>query len=88
MNAVAIRDLRNRTADVIKTVERGEVVTLTNRGRPIARIVPIEPAPRKPHWTIEELLSVPQTDPGMRDVLRAIGSDEQDWLERDRVERD
>jgi prevent-host-death family protein len=41
MEQVAIRTLNQHTTDVIARVERGEVVEITNRGRPVARIVPI-----------------------------------------------
>lgn len=37
---VSARDLRNRTAEVVAAVEAGESVTLTNRGEPVADIVP------------------------------------------------
>ncbi|MBZ5608864.1 MAG: type II toxin-antitoxin system prevent-host-death family antitoxin [Acidobacteriia bacterium] len=40
-----ILDLRYRTKDVLKAVERGETVTVFHRGKAKARIVP-EPAPR------------------------------------------
>lgn len=38
---VAIRTLNQHTTDVIARVERGQVVEITNRGRPVARIVPV-----------------------------------------------
>jgi prevent-host-death family protein len=37
---VSIRELRNRTGDVVAAVQAGEPVTLTSRGEPIADIVP------------------------------------------------
>lgn len=37
---VGIRELRNRTGEVIDAVEAGERVVLTRHGRPIADIVP------------------------------------------------
>jgi len=37
-----IVDLRYRTKDVLKAVERGEEVTILSRGKEKARIVPIE----------------------------------------------
>lgn len=37
---VSVRDLRNRTAEVVAAVEAGEAVVLTNRGEPVADIVP------------------------------------------------
>jgi prevent-host-death family protein len=38
---IPIRTLNQDTAGVLARVEGGEVVEITNRGRPIARIVPI-----------------------------------------------
>lgn len=40
MRAVSIRELRNRTADVVAAVEAGERIVLTSNGRPIADVVP------------------------------------------------
>ena len=40
MNAT-ILDLRYRTKDVLKAVERGETVTVLYRGKPKARILPL-----------------------------------------------
>ena len=43
---VGIRDLKSHLSEILERVERGEVVSVTNRGRPIARIVPaIDAAP-------------------------------------------
>ena len=41
-----IVDLRYRMKDVLKAVERGETVTVTYRGKPKARIVPISEKPK------------------------------------------
>ena len=41
MAQVPIRQLNQDTAGVLARVERGETVEITNRGRAIARIVPI-----------------------------------------------
>jgi prevent-host-death family protein len=38
---IAMRTLNQNTAEVLARVERGETVEITNRGRPIARIVPV-----------------------------------------------
>jgi prevent-host-death family protein len=37
---VSVRDLRNRTNEVVRCVEAGEQVTLTVNGQPVADIVP------------------------------------------------
>ena len=41
MGQVPIRELNQDTAGVLARVEAGEVVEVTNRGRPVARIVPV-----------------------------------------------
>jgi prevent-host-death family protein len=45
MDQIPIRSLNQDTAGVLARVEKGEVVEITNRGRPIARIVPISDNP-------------------------------------------
>lgn len=43
------RDLRNNSGSVLHSVEAGETYTITSRGRPVARLVPItEAAPDLP----------------------------------------
>lgn len=37
------RELRNRSGEVLHAVEAGETYTVTNRGKPVARLVPITP---------------------------------------------
>lgn len=41
MNGVTIRDLRNRSADVLRRVERGESLTVTRDGEPVATVAPL-----------------------------------------------
>lgn len=40
-HAVGLRDLRHHTSEVMARVRRGEIVDITERGRLIARIVPV-----------------------------------------------
>jgi prevent-host-death family protein len=39
---VGIRELKNGASAYIERVEHGEVITVTRRGKPVARIVPAE----------------------------------------------
>jgi prevent-host-death family protein len=41
MEQIPIRTLNQDTAGVLARVEQGEIIEITNRGNPIARIVPI-----------------------------------------------
>lgn len=42
MNAVGVRDLKNRLSHHLKRVRAGVRLTVTERGRPIATLVPVE----------------------------------------------
>ena len=41
MDRVSIRDLRNRGGEVVDRVARGERVTITRSGRPVAELRPL-----------------------------------------------
>lgn len=38
---IGVRDLKARLSEYLERVERGEVIDVTHRGRPVARLVPI-----------------------------------------------
>ena len=41
MTSVGIRELRQRASDLLRLVEQGETVEITDRGRPVALLGPI-----------------------------------------------
>lgn len=41
MSTVGIRALKQNASEVIRRAAAGDVITVTDRGRPVARIVPI-----------------------------------------------
>ena len=43
MRTISQRELRNDNAEVMRSVEQGEVYTVTRRGVPVARLSPITP---------------------------------------------
>jgi prevent-host-death family protein len=45
MKSAGIRELKQNASAVVAEVAAGEVVTITDRGRPVARLVPIRTAP-------------------------------------------
>jgi prevent-host-death family protein len=45
MADVSIRDLRNHGGEVVERAARGEHLTITRGGRPVARLVGLRPAP-------------------------------------------
>jgi prevent-host-death family protein len=73
---VASRELRNRTADLLRRVEAGDEVVITTRGRPVASLVPIAPPRRRwlPRAELLQRLAIAQADPGLRaDLARLAG---------------
>jgi prevent-host-death family protein len=41
MTSVGVRELRQRASDLLRLVEQGETVEITDRGRPVALLTPI-----------------------------------------------
>lgn len=82
MTDVAARDLRNRTADLLRRVEAGEQVTITSRGRPVAELIPIRSSRRSPIGRAELVrrLGIDQADPGLRRDLAELAGDTTDDL--------
>ncbi len=44
MTSVGIRELRQRASEVLRRVEAGETVEVTDRGRPVALLTPVPKA--------------------------------------------
>lgn len=45
MTTVGVRELKNRLSHVLRRVSEGERVTITDRGRPVAVLTPVEERP-------------------------------------------
>ncbi len=54
MKKVGIRKLKNRLGTYVKQVRRGATILITDRGQPVARMIP-EPEPRHPK-SLDDLL--------------------------------
>jgi prevent-host-death family protein len=87
MATVPQRELRNNTAELLRRVERGERVTITVHGHPIADLVPIErPSSFVPFAEIADglrgLLPVrTRLDEELRDLMAAEAEDPFDRYE-------
>ncbi len=70
MECVSIRDLRNHGGEVVERVQRGEQLTVTRSGKPVAQLV----AAPQPARSLDELrrrwAKLPPVDPAVlrRDV--------------------
>ena len=84
MSEVASRELRNQTRALLDLVARGERITITVQGRPVAELSPVTDRPR---WMgrdrfVHQVLSH-QADPGLAHDLAQLSSETTDdlpWL--------
>lgn len=78
---VGVRDLRNRTNQVIEAVKAGERVVLTVHGEPVADIVPHQ---RRSRWlrgdVVSRELAEHAADPGLAGDLEALAGQTLDQL--------
>lgn len=68
---VGIRELRNHLSRYLDDVRRGEEITITDRGRAVARILPMS-GERKIDRLIAEGFVSPPENPGPRTVPKPI----------------
>ena len=62
MTSVGVRELRQRASELLRLVERGETVEITDRGRPVALLGPI------PEGTpLERMRAAGELDPATED---------------------
>jgi prevent-host-death family protein len=64
MRVIGIRELRQGASRYLRDVQRGETIEVTDRGRPVARLVPV---PRLSG--VDELAAEGRIDLGSGDVL-------------------
>jgi len=63
MSEVTIRELRNRGGDVLDRVSRGETLTVTQDGRPVAGLRPLSQQPAAAAVLLEAWRRLPVVDP-------------------------
>jgi prevent-host-death family protein len=63
MSEVTIRELRNRGGDVLDRVSRGEILTVTRDGRPVAELRPLLRRPAAAAVLLERWRRLPRVDP-------------------------
>jgi prevent-host-death family protein len=63
MVRVGVRELRQRASELLRRVERGETIEITDRGRPVALLSPL------PNGTpLERLRAAGDTEPAQGDL--------------------
>ena len=76
---VSVRDLRNRTAEVLRRVEAGERLRITVDRRPVAELAPL---PVRTTWVPKQraIEALTPADAGLRDDLARALPDRVDEL--------
>jgi prevent-host-death family protein len=62
MASVGVRELRQRASELLRRVEDGESIEITDRGRPVAVLVPLPADP------VERLIASGDLQPGDGDI--------------------
>jgi prevent-host-death family protein len=62
MGEVSMRDLRNHGGDVVDRVQRGEHLTVTRSGRPVAELVPVRRPALKANALLDRWRRLPAVD--------------------------
>lgn len=55
MDTIAVSELRAHLVSVLRKIEKGSTITITSRGRAIARLVPPENSMEKARKALQEL---------------------------------
>ena len=63
MTRVGVRELRQRASELLRLVETGETVEITDRGRPVALLTPLPQG-----GPIERLRAAGEIDPATADL--------------------
>ena len=63
MTSVGVRELRQRASELLRLVEQGETVEITDRGRPVARLTPLPPG-----TPLEQMRSAGEVVPASSDL--------------------
>jgi len=64
MTDVSIRDLRNHGGEVVERVVKGERITITRAGTPVAQLRPLPAQPLSAQLLLERWRRLPRLDAG------------------------
>ena len=83
MGAYSIAEAKAHLSSLVERVSRGEAVTLTKRGRPVARIVPVGILEAKPKIDLEALrafhAAIPRSNDNWATMIRKMREQEDGW---------
>ncbi|MEQ1517783.1 MAG: type II toxin-antitoxin system prevent-host-death family antitoxin [Usitatibacteraceae bacterium] len=67
MGAFSIAEAKAQLSAIVAMVENGEPVTITKRGIPVVKIVPVNAVPMKPKMDLEKLRAFRASMPPMKE---------------------
>ena len=74
MTEYPLADAKARFSEIIARAEAGETVTITRRGKPVARLMPLEP--KVSRLTVAFLESIAVGKPGSPSVIEELRASE------------
>lgn len=63
MSEVSIRELRNHGGDIVDRVAKGERLTITRSGKPVAELLPLRREPKSLDAILARHRQLPDVDP-------------------------
>jgi prevent-host-death family protein len=69
MKTIGIRELRQHASKYLRMAEAGETIEVTDRGRPVARIVPV---PERPRGGLARLIAEGRISEAEGDLLDVV----------------
>jgi prevent-host-death family protein len=83
MGAYSIAEAKAHLSALVEQVERGESVTLTKRGKPVARIVSLAAPVAKPKMDLDRLrklrAGMPKATMNAAELIRKMRDEEEGW---------
>ena len=82
----SVAEAKDRLPTLLNAALRGEPVTITRRGKPIANLTAVVPEPTadapaygSTAWLLEELAKLPPIEGDLQKILRNMRDDSDDW---------
>ena len=73
MKAIAQRELRNRSGEILRQAEKGEQFTITVDGRPVALLGPVARRSWLSREDLVKILRAGHSDPDFREDVAGLG---------------
>ncbi len=72
MNSITVADAKTHLSELLGRIENGEEIVITRRGKPVARLIAVEPAKQSVKSLAEFRASIQQPRTPATEVLSAL----------------